>query len=59
MITIKEITYKKESIGFDGRSKSEKECNLELEIFPGYDKNTIISYKEMGDEEPGKKSSDL
>ena len=57
--TTKEIKYKKNSIGFDGRSKMEKESIIEIEIAPGYDKTTIIPFKEMGNEEPGKKTSDL
>ena len=56
---VKHIKYKRRVIGFDFRSTEEKEANLDVEIFRGYDKNTVIRLKEIGNQSPGMKTSDL
>ena len=56
---IKNIKYKKKVIGFDFRSTEEKEVSLDVEVFKGYDKNTVITFKGMGNQSPGIKDSDL
>ena len=55
----KNIKYKKKVIGFDFRSTEEKEVSLDVEVFKGYDKNTVITFKGMGNQSPGIKDSDL
>ena len=56
---VKTIKYKKKAISYDLRTTEDKEVCLYIEIFKGYDKNTIIPFKEMGNEAPGVKNSDL
>ena len=56
---VKNIKYKKKVIGFDFRSTEEKEVSLDVEVFKGYDKNTVITFKGMGNQSPGIKDSDL
>ena len=56
---VKNIKYKKKVIGFDFRSTEEKEFSLDVEVFKGYDKNTVITFKGMGNQSPGIKDSDL
>ena len=56
---MKNIKYKKKVIGFDFRSTEEKEVSLDVEVFKGYDKNTVITFKGMGNQSPGIKDSDL
>ena len=56
---VKTIKYKKKAISYDLRTTEDKEVCLDIEIFKGYDKNTIIPFKEMGNEAPGVKNSDL
>lgn len=56
---IKSLKYKKNSLGYDKRTTVEKECSVDVEVFPGYDKETVVSFKGMGNEAPGEKTSDL
>ena len=56
---VKTIKYKKKAISYDLRTTKDKEVSIDVEIFKGYDKNTIIPFKEMGNEAPGIKNSDL
>ena len=56
---VKTIKYKKKAISYDLRTTEDKEVCIDVEIFKGYDKNTIIPFKEMGNEAPGVKNSDL
>jgi len=55
----KTVKYKKCALSLDKRSQEEKECSIDVEILPGYDKTTVIPFKELGNEAPGKKTSDL
>ena len=36
-----------------------QEVNIDVEIMKGYDKNTVLPFKEMGNDYPHEKSSDL
>ena len=56
---VKHIKYKRRVIGFDFRSTEEKEAAIDVEIFRGYDKNTVIPFKGIGHQSPGMKTSDL
>ena len=56
---VKHIKYKRRVIGVDFRTTEEKEAAVDVEIFRGYDKHTIIPYKGMGNQSPGMKNSDL
>ena len=55
----KNLKYTKKKICEDLRTTEDQEVNIEVEIMKGYDKNTIIPFKEMGNDFPGEKSSDL
>jgi len=55
----KTVKYKKCNISMDKQNQEEKECSIDVEIKPGYDKTTVIPFKELGNEAPGKKTSDL
>ena len=56
---VKTVTYKKKAISYDLRTTEDKEVSIDVEIFKGYDKNTVIPFKEMGNEAPGVRNSDL
>jgi DnaJ-class molecular chaperone len=56
---MKNIKYKKRVITFDFRTTEEKEASLDIEIFRGYDKNTVLHFKGLGHQSPGMKDSDL
>jgi DnaJ family protein B protein 13 len=56
---IKTVTYKKKAISYDLRTTENKEVSIDVEIFKGYDKDTVLTYKEMGNEAPGVRNSDL
>lgn len=56
---VKHIKYKKNVIGFDFRSTEEKEATLDIDILKGYDKNTVLTFKGIGNQSPGIKTSDL
>ena len=56
---VKTVKYKKKAISYDLRTTEDKENSVDVEIFKGYDKNTIVNFKEMGNDAPGVKSSDL
>ncbi len=56
---VKTVTYKKKAISYDLRTTENKEVSIDIEIFKGYDKDTVLTYKEMGNEAPGVRNSDL
>ena len=56
---VKTITYKKNNINYDLRTTNVVEVSQDVEIFRGYDDNTIITYREKGNDAPGTTSSDL
>ena len=55
----KNVKYTKKKICEDLRTTEDQEVNIDIEIMKGYDKNTVLPYKEMGNDYPGEKSSDL
>ena len=56
---VKKSNYKKRVIGFDFRTTEEKEVSLDVEVFRGYDKNTVLTFKGLGHQTPGIRDSDL
>jgi DnaJ family protein B protein 13 len=56
---VKNIKYTKKKICEDFRTTQDQEVSFEVEIQKGYDKNTVLPFKEMGNDFPGEKSSDL
>ena len=56
---VKKINYKKRVIGFDFRTTEEKEVSLDVQVFRGYDKNTVLTFKGLGHQTPGIRDSDL
>jgi DnaJ family protein B protein 4 len=56
---IKDIVYMKQTLNADKRTTCVKECTMKVEVFPGYGEDSVIEFKEMGNEAPGKKNSDL
>ena len=56
---VKTVNYKKKAISYDLRTTEDKESSVDVEIFKGYDKKTVVTFKEMGNDAPGVKSSDL
>ena len=56
---IKNVKYKKKKICSDTIIVEEKEENIDVEILKGYDKNSVIVFKGMGNETLGEKNSDL
>ena len=56
---VKPLKYTKKALGHDKRTTVDKECEVDVEVFPGYDKSTIVTFKGMGNEAPGEKTSDL
>ena len=55
----KNVKYKRQKICQDLRTTKEEEENVEVEIMKGYDKSISIPFKQMGNDFPGEKSSDL
>ena len=56
---VKPLKYTKKALGHDKRTTVDKECEVDVEVFPGYDKSTVVTFKGMGNEAPGEKTSDL
>ena len=56
---VKNVKYNKNVLAFDQRTTQNKETSIDVEIFKGYAKNTIIEFKGKGNEAPGMKNSDL
>lgn len=57
--TIKTIKYTKNILDYNMRTTREKECEMDIEIFPGYSKDTVLTYPKMGNEYQGEETSDL
>lgn len=53
---IKKVTYQKNGLNGDQRTTSVRITELDVEVFKGYDKTTIIPYPGMGNESPGMKT---
>lgn len=56
---IKELSYKRHTLTLDQRTTSFETNTIDIEIFPGYDKTTVLTYPSQGNESPGMNSSDL
>jgi len=56
---VKTVKFTKKKICEDLRTTEDQESSIDIEIMKGYDKNTVIPFKEMGNDFPGEKSSDL
>ena len=56
---IKQVKYKKNALNLDKRTSNIKECEISVQIFPGYSKETILTFPLQGQEAPGMQSSDL
>lgn len=56
---IKAITYERKMLNEDMRSTCRKEFKLNIEITPGIAENAKLTYPAMGNESPGKKTSNL
>ena len=56
---VKNVKYSKKKICEDFRTTEDQEASVDVEIMKGYDKNTVLPFKEMGNDIPGEKSSDL
>ncbi|MCQ2818518.1 MAG: DnaJ domain-containing protein [archaeon] len=57
--TIKQITYKRNILDYNMRTTREIENQMDIEIFPGYDKDTVLTFPKMGNEFAGEETSDL
>lgn len=53
---IKKVTYTKNALNRDQRTTSVKTAEIDVEVFKGYDKSTIIPFLGMGNESPGMKT---
>ena len=56
---IKNVKYLRNKVASDSVTLEEVEENVDVEILKGYDKNSEIIFKEMGNEYLGEKNSDL
>ena len=56
---VKNVKYNRKKVASDSVSLEEVEDNVDVEILRGYDKNSVIKFKEMGNEGLGEKNSDL
>lgn len=57
--TVKKIKYNRQVLNYDMRTTTKKEFELDIEIFPGYDEKTELTFTKMGNEFPGEETSDL
>ena len=56
---VKEVEYDKTALNGDGLTTCKQTRTVKVEVLPGYGRESVIEYKEMGNEAPGKRSSDL
>ena len=56
---VKNVKYNRKKVASDSVSLEEVEDNVDVEILRGYDKNSVIKFKDMGNEGLGEKNSDL
>ena len=56
---IKNVKYMRNKVASDAVTLEEVEENIDVEIIKGYDKNSEIIFKKMGNEYLGEKNSDL
>jgi DnaJ-class molecular chaperone len=53
---IKKLIYERQILNSDNRTTSPKKEELDIEIFKGYDKNTVLPYTGYGNEGPGQRT---
>ena len=56
---VKNVKYNRKKVASDSVSLEDVEDNVDIEILRGYDKNSVIRFKDMGNEGLGEKNSDL
>ena len=56
---VKNVKYNRKKVASDSVSLEDVEDNVDVEILRGYDKNSVIKFKDMGNEGLGEKNSDL
>ena len=56
---VKNVKYIRKKVCSDSVSLEEVEENVDVDILKGYDKNSVITFHEMGNEGLGEKNSDL
>ena len=56
---VKNVKYNRKKVATDSVSLEDVEDNVDVEILRGYDKNSVIKFKDMGNEGLGEKNSDL
>ena len=56
---VKNVKYIRKKVCSDSVSLEEIEENVDVDILKGYDKNSVITFHEMGNEGLGEKNSDL
>ena len=57
--TIKKISYERYVLNYDMRTTQKVTSELDVEIFPGYDSKTELTFSRMGNECAGEEASDL
>ena len=55
----KNVKYMRKKVASDSVSLEEVEENIDVEVLRGYDKNSVVVFKGMGNEGLGEKNSDL
>jgi DnaJ-class molecular chaperone len=53
---IKKLSYERRVLNSDGRTTSSKNEERDVEIFKGYDKNTVLTFTGFGHEIPGRRT---
>lgn len=49
---VKKLTYKRQVLNIDGRTTSNKNETIDVEIHKGYSKETVLTFKDQGNECP-------
>jgi len=56
---VKNVKYNRKKVSSDSITLEDVEDSIDVEILRGYDKNSVIRFKDMGNEGLGEKNSDL
>ena len=56
---VKNVKYNRKKVSSDSITLKDVEDSIDIEILRGYDKNSVIRFKDMGNEGLGEKNSDL
>ena len=57
--TIRDLEYEAEVLSLNKRTSDKVVKKVQIEVFPGYDEKTVLTFKGQGNEAPGMDSSDL